>query len=198
MKTIEHIFRENHGYARMKFLRANGIQTRDISKALKNGTIEKIKPGVYKLIDYPWDENERFTDICFANKKAVISLVSAAGYWELTTFEPNEITVAVPMNTDKFLLDFPPIRTFYFSPVFYNNGIETISSNNGKFRIYNKEKTICDLFRYEKKIGEDIALEALKNYIQNKNNINIPTLTKFANEAKILTKIQPILKGMLH
>ena len=36
------------------------------------------------------------------------------------------------------------------------------------FKIYNKEKTICDLFRYQKKIGEDIVIESLKTYISNK------------------------------
>ncbi len=44
-------------------------------------------------------------------------------------------------------------------------GIEVIDTPYGPIKIYNREKTICDMFRYRKKLGEDIALEALKNYI---------------------------------
>ena len=47
----------------------------------------------------------------------------------------------------------------------------------GTIKIYNKEKTICDMFRYRKTFGEDIALEGLKNYLgARKANIqNLPS-----------------------
>jgi hypothetical protein len=47
----------------MKELRVEGVQTRDIAEALKRGIIEKVKPGLYKLIDYPWDEHSSFADV---------------------------------------------------------------------------------------------------------------------------------------
>ncbi|GBD92344.1 hypothetical protein BMS3Abin04_03079 [bacterium BMS3Abin04] len=197
MDKIIKIFKEQKGYARMLEMKKKGIHTRSIKKAVDNGTIEKIKPGLYKLVDYPWDEHETFVDIYNANKKAVICLLSAAAYWELTTYIPNQTDVAVPMNTGKFNLDYPPTKIYYFSKIYYSEGIESIKTKSGVFNIYNKEKTICDLFRYQKKIGEDLILESLKTYIRDRKNRSIPKLLEYAEIHKVTNKLQPLLKGML-
>ena len=114
MKAMIKIFYSNKGYARMKELKVAKIHTRNIANALSEGIIEKIKPGLYKLVNYQWDENGSFTDISKSNKMAVICLTSASEYYEFTTFNPSIITVAVPNNTGRFLINYPPIKTYYF------------------------------------------------------------------------------------
>ncbi len=196
MDKLISIFKKHSGYARMKDIKETGIHTRNISKALFDGTIEKIKPGLYKLIDYPWDEHSSFFDICQSKNSAVICLSSALEYYGLTTFIPGEITVAVPHNTDKFQLDYPPIRVFYFSDNFYKVGIRKINIGKGVFKIYNQEKTIADMFRYRKKLGEDIALEGLKNYLKQKD-ANINKLREYAEICQVKTTMFPYLKALV-
>lgn len=197
MNNIIKIFKEHKGYARMLEMKKKGIHTRMIKKAMDDGIIDKVKPGLYKLIDYPWDEHESFIDVCKANKNAIICLLSSAAFWELTTFNPSQIDIAVPHSTDKFKLNYPPIKVYFFSSNIYEKGIESIKTKNGTFKIYNKEKTICDLFRYEKKLGEDLVLESIKAYIGDKKNRNIPKLLEYAEVNKVTKKLQPLLKGML-
>ena len=62
--------------------------------------------------------------------------------------------------------------------------------------MYNKEKTICDMFRYRKKIGEDIALEALKNYLRRKD-ASIKTLNEYAILCRVKTVMLPYVKAMV-
>ena len=197
MEKLIKIFRENSGYARMNELRKSGIQTRDIAKAVESGIIVKIRPGLYKLVDYPWDEHESFADVCSSNKKAVICLLSAASYYELTTFNPFEIYVAVPNNTDKFILQYPPINVYYFGDNYYEPGIETLKTKSGTVRIYNKEKTICDLFRYINKLGEDVTFESLKEYLRNKRNRNIPKLFDYAEICGVKKNLEPVARAIL-
>jgi predicted transcriptional regulator of viral defense system len=197
MAKIEEIFKKNNGYSRMRDLRSAGIQTRDIAKAVHNGIIEKIKPGLYKLIEYPWDEHSGFIDVYNANKKAVICLLSAASYYQLTTFNPSEIYVAVPHNTVKFILDYPPIKLFYFTETYYEPGIDIVKTKSGNFNIYNKEKTIGDIFRYINKIGEDIAVESLKTYLQNRKGRNISKLIEYMEICGVRKKTEPMIKAIL-
>lgn len=197
MEKMLKIFNNHNGYAKMQELRKNGVQTRTIAEAVKNGVIEKIKPGLYKLVNYPYDENESFVEVCHANKRAVICLLSAASYFELTTFNPSYITVAVPHNTPKFELDYPPIKVYYFVERYYSPGIEILKTKSGVVRIYNKEKTIGDLFRYINKIGEDIAVESLKTYMQNRKERNIPKLIEYAEISGVKKKIEPMVKAIL-
>ena len=197
MKKMIEMFKRNYGYSRMKVLREAGIQTRDISKAVKEDIIEKVKPGLYKLVDFPWDEHGSFADICNANKKAVICLLSAASYYEFTTFNPSEVYVAVPNNTDKFVLQYPPTRVFYFADSYYEYGIETLLTKSGTVRIYNKEKTIGDLFRYMNKLGEDVAVESLKEYLKNRKKMNISKLLEYSETCGVKKKIEPMIKAIL-
>jgi len=180
----------------MKDLRSMKIHTRDISHAVSRGLIERVKPGLYKLRDYPWEEHSALVDVCRAKKDAVICLTSALEYHGLTTFNPSEITVAVRHYTSRFRMPYPPVRLFYFRESFYSPGIETIQTKHGSIRVYNREKTVCDLFRYRKKLGEDIALEGLRNYLKLKE-ANINKLKKYAELCQVKTVITPYLKAIL-
>ena len=190
-KIIDH-FESNNGYGKLKEMKSEHIHTRAISKAVENGEIIKIKPGLYKLIDYRWDDLSSFRDICMANNKAVICLTSAAAYHGLTTFLPSRINIATPHNSIKFKLEYPVLKQFYFSPIQYNTGIEIIETSSGNFKIYSKEKTIVDLFRYRNKIGEDIFYESLKNYMNGKNNIN--EFIEISTKLRVKNKILPLIK----
>lgn len=197
MDKIIEIFKKNRGYSRMIELKKARIHTRSIAQAVKEGKIEKVKPGLYKLVDYPWDEHGSFADVCNSNKKAVICLLSAASYYELTTFNPSEVYVAVPNNTDKFALQYPPIRVFYFADSYYEPGIETLQTKSGIVRIYNKEKTIGDLFRYINKLGEDVAVESLKEYLKNRKKMNISKLLEYSKICGVKKKMEPMIKAIL-
>jgi predicted transcriptional regulator of viral defense system len=196
MDKLQKIFDEQKGFARMQQLRNNGIQTRVIARAVEDGVIEKIKPGLYKLVNYQWDEHESFADVCNSNNKAIICLTSAASYYELTTFNPSYITVAVPHNTPGFKLDYPPIQVYYFPHKYYETGIDEKETKSGLIRIYNQEKTICDLFRYQNKIGDDIIIESLKNYLKQKRR-DINKLIKYAESLGIKEKILPYVKAIV-
>ncbi len=197
MKEIKEIFKINHGYMRMKDLKAANIHTRKIFQAVESGIIEKIKPGLYKLVSFPWDEHNSFTDIAKVNEHVVVCLASASEYYDLTTFNPSIVEIAVPHNTPRFNLDYPPVKVFYFSDKYYSYGIKVIHTKSGSFKIYNREKTITDLFRYRKKIGSDIVIESLKNYLSNKKNRNINTLLEYAAKGNVEKIILPYIKAIV-
>lgn len=197
MENLIEIFKQNSGYSRMLELKNAKIHTRTVSQAVKDGIIEKVKPGLYKLIDYPWDEHGSFADVCNSNKKAVICLLSAASYYELTTFNPPEVYAAIPHNTDKFVLRYPPTRVYYFADSYYDHGIETLKTKSGIIKIYNKEKTIGDLFRYINKLGEDVVVESLKEYLKKRKEMNIPKLLEYSEICGVKKKMEPMIKAIL-
>src|SRR5699024_268299 len=187
---------EQGGYATMKELKEAGIHTRGIKEARENEFIDKIKPGLYKLRDFQRDEYESFVDITTANGKAIICLTSALGYHGLTTFNPSKVTVAVPNNTDQFKLNFPPIAVYYFRENTYEAGIHHIDRSYGSFNVYNKPKTVCDMFRYRNKLGEDLAFEGLKNYL-NEPDVNLNELQKYMKICRVKTVMKPYLKVLV-
>lgn len=209
MKNIVTYFKKHGGYAPMKELKAASFQTRDIARLLKEGVIIKVKPGLYRLanvgdlvVSLPRIKgsgstiSQEIIDVCKALPDGVICLASALALYDLTTFNPSEIYVAIPNAAKVPKIDFPPLRVFYFRERFYKPGIERIEVPNCTVKIYNKEKTICDMFRYRNKYGEDLALEGLKIYLSRKE-ANVNKLRKYAEVCQVKTVMMPYLKALV-
>ena len=179
----------------MKELKKASFQTRDISTLLKEGIIHKIKPGLYRLEEiFDVDGvSTGFLDVCQAIPQGVICLISALDFYNLTTFNPSDIYVAVPQPCKIPQIIYPPIKAYYFSKNVYEAGIEHIKTRYGTVKIYNREKTICDMFRYRNKLGEDLAFEGLKNYL-NSRGFNIGKIIEYAKICRVETIIMPYLK----
>lgn len=194
--SVLDFMRKRSGYATMKEFKKAGIHTRRVKECLEKELIIKIKPGLYKLRYFHRDEYESFVDIHTANEKAVICLTSALAYHELTTFNPSKITVAVPNNTDKFVLEYPPIEIYFYRKNIYEAGIEIVNRPYGKFKIYNKPKTVCDMFHYRNKVGEDLAFEGLRNYL-NSPESNLNEIQKYMKICRVKTIMKPYLKALV-
>jgi len=195
-ESILQIMREKDGYATMKELKEAGIHTRKVKEALEKEFLLKIKPGLYKLRNYRRDEYESFVDIHMANDNAVICLSSALSYHELTTFNPSKITVAVPNNTDRFELDYPPMDVFFYRENIYQAGIKEVDRSYGSFKVYNKPKTVCDMFHYRNKVGEDLAFEGLRNYLD-LPEANLNKLQKYMKICRVKTVMKPYIKALV-
>jgi predicted transcriptional regulator of viral defense system len=196
MDKLVKFFKQNKGYARSKDLVAAGIYTRNIAKALADDVISKIKPGLYKLSNYDVRENSGLVDVCNANPSIVICLISALEYYGMTLQNPSVIYAAIPNSGRKITLSYPPVNFFYFSKRLHELGIIKAAAAGGAIRVYELEKTICDLFRFRKKIGEDIAIEGLKNYIR-KNKYDIGKLLDYAAKCRVKNIITPYLKALV-
>lgn len=196
MEKVVSFLKKNRGYARARDLKGAGINSRKIAKALDLGVIDKIKTGFYKLNDYECSEFDSFLDVCNADSKVVISLLSALTYHGLSTFNPSDVYVTIPEKSTPPKIIFPPVRIFYSSEKIYRVGIEEVQLKKGVLRIYNKEKTICDMFRYRHKLGEDVAIEGVKNYINSRDK-NINKLMEYADICRIKAVITPVLSGII-
>jgi len=187
------------GYAHMKELRAASFQTRDIAHLVKDGALEKIKPGLYRLADLPDDPRvgRGETDVCQAIPEGVICLLSALEYHHLSTFVPKTVHVAIPRTSKPPRITYPPIKVFYFSEAQYKTGIETHKTAAGPVKIYCAEKTICDMFRYRNKLGEDLALEGLKEYLR-RRGADPGRLLRYAEVCRVKKLITPYLKILVH
>ena len=197
MDSITEYIKSSGGYARMRELRAAGFQTREISALVAQGRIERVKPGLYRLAKYGESgEHAGLVEACRAVPGGVICLLSALDFHGLTTFNPSEVYVAIPHGAKPPRLFYPPIKPFFFRERFYAPGIESVRIAAGGIRVYGKEKTICDMFRYRRKLGEDLAMEALKQYLKLKD-ANTALLLKYAAVCQAKTVMMPYLKALV-
>lgn len=198
MKKAEiiRLMQARHGYAYTTDLMDSGISFRDIKACLQTDEIEKIKHGLYRLKDEDHTPIRDLVDICKAIPKAVICLYSALSHYGLTTFMPTEIMIAVPKGYRSPKISYPPISEFHFSKDQYEAGIETIQVKEGSYRIYSPEKSICDAFRFRRKLGDDTAKEALFTYLEKKEK-NLKKLLDSAKVCRMSNVMRPYIEARI-
>jgi predicted transcriptional regulator of viral defense system len=192
-EKIYKIFSTRNGFARTKDILAAGIHHRDIRRMRDGGKIIRVKRGLYRLAEIPLISNQGFIDLARAVPKGVICLLSALSYYELTTFNPSIISMAICRGSREPKIEYPPVEFYHFSKKQFEAGINEIKINGHKIRIYCSEKTICDYFRYRNKLGIDMAKEGLSEYLKRRDR-NLEKLLEYAE----ICRIKPLLEIWLN
>lgn len=61
-----------------------------------------------------------------------------------------------------------------------------------KVRIYDKERTICDVLRYENKLDREVFNNTIQRYIKDKDR-NIIKLLEYAKKLRVMEKVKTYL-----
>ena len=195
-ERIHKVFKKHKGFARTKDILAAGIHTRNIKRVREKEQVVQVKRGLYRLADIPLISNQGFVDLARAVPGGVICLLSALSYYELTTFNPSVIAMAICRGSRKPKINYPPVEFYHFSKKQFEAGINKIKVKGHEIRIYNREKTICDCFRYRNKLGLDIAKEGLSEYLKRKDR-DLEKLLEYAEICRIEPLLQTWLNAMI-
>lgn len=178
-----------------KKLYSIGLTPYKINKLVEEGKLKIINRNYFENPDYDEETNE-FNVVSVYAPKGVVCLTSAAIYHGLSSSRPIRIDVALPRDT-RFPKSsrWPEIKYYLFTDDRYTIGIDTVLDDNNHFKIYDKEKTVCDMLFYRNKLGFDSAIEVLKNYIY-RNDRDINKLVEYAEKlhcAKLLREYLEIM-----
>lgn len=195
-KQIKGIFYNNNGYARTKDIVEANIHKKYLRDLLDEGSIYKLKRGLYKWNELEFDFSNEIVDVAKIVPEGVVCLTSALSYYDLTTYTPSEYQIAIYRKSKVVLPDYPPINLCYFSKKYFHTGINQINIEGNLIRIYDIEKTISDSFRYSNEIPKDILLESIKEYMKRRNK-NINKLMKYAQNTSAESLITKYLEVLL-
>lgn len=195
-EKIKKVFKKHDGFARTEDILAAGIHSRDIKKIRDAGKITRVKKGLYRLSEIPLVSNQGFVDLSQAVPDGVICLLSALSYYELTTFNPSIISMALYRGRRRPKIEYPPVEFYYFSTKQFEAGIDKINIKGHNVKIYCPEKTICDCFRYRSKLGIDIAKEGLTEYFKRKDR-NLESLLNYAEICRVRPLMETWINAMI-
>ncbi|MGB3209275.1 MAG: type IV toxin-antitoxin system AbiEi family antitoxin domain-containing protein [Desulforhopalus sp.] len=195
-KNALSVIRKRGGIIRTAEALKSGIHPRTFYLLRDQGYLERISRGVYRLTDLPAVSNPDFILVASRVPHAVICLISALSFHQLTTQVPHEVFIALQEGTKTPRIDFPPLSVHHFSQTSFGAGIKTYEIDGVSVRIYNQEKTLADCFKFRNKLGMDVALEALKMYRSRNTKINIAELLKYARICRVEKIMQPYLESI--
>ncbi|MEW4413493.1 hypothetical protein [Clostridium sp. AN503] len=164
-------------------LKAAGFSHYKINKLVENGTLLKLNKKYYENTGYRGEESDFYYVPAYASN-GVVCLMSAASYYNLTTYRPDSIDVAIQRKAKiSTMPDWPALSVYYYADDRFEIGVETVREGRNQFKIYDVEKTVVDIVYFREKVGIEETKEILVNYLRRKDR-NLNRLLRYAELLK--------------
>ncbi len=161
------------GVLRPRDLTPYKIPRQYISLAEREGKITRVGRGLYVVAGAKVTENHSIAQACKRVPHGVICLLSALRFHDLTTQAPFEVWMAIGIKSRTPKPGNPQLRIVRFSEKMLRLGVQQKLIEGVPVKITSPARTVVDCFRYRNKIGQDVALEALRDcYRQRKATLD--------------------------
>lgn len=181
-ERIDSIIAENKGYLIVSNAIASGVSKSSLAEYQKRYKLEKAAQGVYITNDTWLDP---LYVIQIRNKEVVFSNETALYLHGLMERVPFETTVTVKRTYNANHLRKAGCRICTVSDALFEMGVtETETDFGNKVRVYDIDRTICDIIKQKDKMDIQTFSYAIKEYFRGKRK-NIPNLMKYARALKV-------------
>ena len=187
---------EKGGIAKTSDFVAAGIPAVDVVNLCNTGYLERIRHGYYQLADGNTSSEEQL--IATLLPKAIICVESALFHYGYSDFAPRKWSIAVPrsMSRTKLDIDALTLQTYYVQSEIYELGKTTADFNGVVLPIYDRERTICDCFKYRSRLDHEIFSKALNAYAKDEKK-NLQNLSIYAKKLRVYKKVNELMSELL-
>ncbi len=173
-----------------------GIPYHQLRRLEAENSIERIGWGLYRLADAEPTERYSIASVCARVPSAIVCLLSALQVYEIGTQLPHQVWIAIAHKARPPAIATQRIQLVRFSGSAWSHGIQNMSFEGVQGRITTPSRTIVDCFRFERLIGREAAVEALKESVRDRK----VTIDELARMLRVLPsrRLSMILEsGML-
>lgn len=177
-------------------LREAGISSTVISQAVKAGELIRLARGVYHHPEAELDEHLSLSEVAARAPQAVITLLSALQFHQIGTQQPHAVWILLKHNAVTPRIDYPPIEVVRSKmSASFVDGVVTHSLNDIPTRITDPARTVVDCFKYRRRVGLDVCLEALKQILR--AGVKPAQIMDYAKTQRVTSVIRPYLDALV-
>lgn len=173
---------------------AAGIPRHYLTLLAREGLIERVSHGIYVT-------PEAFEDDLYMlqarNPLLIFSHETALYLHDLTDRDPLTYSVTVPTGYHNQLLTDNGLRVYTVKKEWHTLGVTKTTTASGRpIRLYNAERTLCDLFRQRNKVDADLLNDSMKRYLTRKDK-NVPQLLRYAEQFRVSSPVRTVVEILL-
>lgn len=197
-KTIvQNIIKQSGGIAKTSDFIEAGLDNYDVAKLCNEGIINRIRHGYYQL-----PKDREITDeqlIATLLPQGIICVESALFHYGYSDFTPREWSVAVPRSMSRSVkrMQEIPMKAYYIQKEYIELGKTTDDFNGVTLPVYDRERTICDCFKYRTKLDNELFNKALNAYVADEKK-NLVNLIQYSKKMKLYAKVMNIMEVLLN
>ena len=177
----------NNGYLTTKDVTNNNIPKVYLTKMVRNNIIERISRGVYiKSNDIPDD----MVVLQNKSKNAIYSNTTSLFLHGLSNRLPIKYDITIKSGYNGSLQNSSNVNLFYVKKELLDLGVMNYKLDSGySIRIYDLERTICDIIKNKKKLDQELVNKAIREYFYSKKKDTIK-LYNYAKQLNIYEKVK--------
>ncbi len=183
------------GVVRAREIEALGVSRARIARLLGQGVIRRVGRGLYARADRDLPANYALARVAKRAPRGVICLLSALQFHGLTSQIPRDIWLAIGEKDWRPSFDEVRVRTVRFSQIALREGVEVHHVDGVCVRIFSPAKTVADCFKYRNKLGLDLAIEALRDCLQQRK-CTVDDLWRYANVDRVAAVMRPYMEAL--
>jgi predicted transcriptional regulator of viral defense system len=180
---------------RPRDLTERGLPTVALTRLVRQGRLQRVGRGLYALPDRPVSEHNALAEVARKHPQAIVCLLSALRFHDLTTQSPFEVWLAIPNKARAPKMDYPPLRIVRFSGAALTRGVEDHVIDGVPVRVTGVARTVADCFKFRNKIGLDVALESLQEAWRAKR-ASMDELWRYATLCRVANVMRPYMESL--
>ena len=198
IKTVtKQVLIEKGGVAKSADFVAAGIRAVDVVNLCNAGYLDRIRHGYYQLAEADTTSEEQL--LATLIPKGIVCVESALFHYGYSDFAPRKWSIAVPrsMSRTKLDVDALVLRPYFVGPEIYELGKVTDDFEGVSLPVYDRERTICDCFKYRSRLDNEIFNKALHAYA-NDTQKNLQNLSLYAKKLRVYKKVTELMEVLLN
>ncbi|MBT3272530.1 MAG: transcriptional regulator [Spirochaetales bacterium] len=172
------------------------IDSKTVQRMAESGEVRRIARGIYTRPDVEADSHHSLVEAQMIVDAGVLCLLSALSYHEIATLTPSRVWIAVPRGTRLPKIANHPIKVVTFSGEAFSEGIEEHEIESITVGVYSVAKTVADCFKYRNKLGNYVAVEALREALQARK-ASADEILHYAGICRVRNVMMPYLESVL-
>jgi predicted transcriptional regulator of viral defense system len=188
------------GILRARDLEAHGLARTYLRRLQDQGLLVAVGHGVYIPSDTDTTEHQTLIEVALRVPDGVVCLLSALRFHEIGTQNPFAVWLAIETGKRAPHLEYPLLEVVRQSGAAWSEGVETHQLRVGQgyvpVRMTIPAKTVADCFKFRSRVGQDVALEALRDVLHTRKT-TVDELWHFAHINRVSRSMRPAMEAML-
>lgn len=186
----------DRGIARARDFKAAGIPLVYLKRLTESGDLIKLSRGLYQDPEHAGaDAAHNLAEAARLVPKGVVSLLSALRHHDLTTQLPHRVWMTIPHKARTPAIAGLRLEIVRATGEALTAGVEHIRVEGVEVPIYGVAKTVADCFKHRRHVGEDVAVEALRDALHQRKTTPAE-LMRFAAIDRVASRMAPFIRAL--
>lgn len=197
LKLIKKIISENNDVAKTSAFAKSGVSAETVANLCKKGVLIRVKHGYYQLASQVEPIEEKVIARLFPD--GILCMDTALFHYGYSNRTPLEWTIAFSRNVSRSRLkiNYFNLKPYFIDDKFLNIGVTQTKINGVTLKIYDRERVICDCFKYKNKMDVEMFNKAINAYVSDEKK-KLGNLSKYAKEMRVYRQVHEIMGVLIN